>query len=65
MEECSFSTKLQNNSSPLPPLPPKKKKKKKKKATKKSNDNIIRKETPNIRTLEIDIFSCSSRSFDI
>ena len=33
-----------------------------KKATNKSNDNIMRNETLNMRTLEITIFSCSSRS---
>ena len=31
----------------------------------KSNGNRIRNEIPNVRTLEINIFSCSSRSFII
>ena len=53
--ERSFSAKHRNNSPP-PPLPTKK-------AINKSNDNRIRNETANIRTLEISVFSCSSRSF--
>ena len=54
--ERSFSAKHRNNSPPPPHFP-------QKKAINKSNDNRIRNETPNIRTLEISIFSCSSRSF--
>ena len=54
--ERSFSAKHRNNSPPPPHFP-------QKKAINKSNDNRIRNETPNIKTLEISIFSCSSRSF--
>ena len=50
---------LQNIEITLTPNPPHSPAKK---ATNKSNDNRMRNETLNMRTLEISIFSCSSRS---